>query len=163
MKQAIYTILVGLCLFVCPCVYAQGFTPSKNYQQIQYTSYSSTGLHLQTNAFDRTHTHNSIFSLQQSGTSISTIQIGTAVHPASYITHSASLTAHGAHHTFGVGAWKGQVTNVGSSVPNVDAVKHKLPFKPGNPVDVPIGNAPWLLLSLMALAYVVFLAGRVRK
>ncbi len=155
MKQAIYIILVGLCLAVCPRVHAQGFTPSTTYKQIQYSSYSASGLHLQSDAFDRTHTNTSAFSLQQSGAPISTMQVGSSSQP---IHVSMAKPLH-----FGVGAWQGKVTSVGSEISEAQVVKLKLPGKPGNPTHVPLGTTPWLLLSLLAIAYALRLSRRARK
>ncbi len=168
MKQAIYMILVGLCLLTSPRVQAQGFTPSKNYQAIQYNTYSASGLHLQSDALERTHTSTSAFSLQQGGRTITTMQVGTSAQPASLTAHPASLTTHGSHSTFGVGAWQGQVTSVGGDISEASVVKRNAiggggNGKPNNPTYVPIGATPWLLLSLLALAYALCLSHRARK
>ncbi len=155
MKQAIYMILVGLCLLAGPRVQAQGFTPSKNYQAIQYNTYSVSGLHLQSDVNHRPHTP---LYLKQGGSS-SIMRTGSSS-SAPLTSHPSSRTPHTA---FGVGAWQGQVTSVGGEISEVHVVKQKLPGKPGNPTYVPLGHTPWLLLSLLAIAYALRLSRRARK
>ncbi len=156
-------ILVCICLLASPRVQAQGFTPSKNYQAIQYNTYSASGLHLQSDVKHRPHTP---LYLKQGGSS-SIMRTGSSgaasltPQSAHRTPHTASLTTHTA---FGVGAWLGQVSSVGGVISEVHVVKQKLPpSKPGNPTYVPLGHTPWLLLSLLTLAYALRLSRRARK
>lgn len=157
-KMFLQCLLLGGFLLLGTSVSAQRFAPSANYQQIQMAQYDASGLYLQTDKRLKGTRISGFGAAGNSYFSSGVLQIGTPSVPQ----------LQGVSTISGLGTWKGTMSEMGSEAPALVPSKRRAigggdGGKPGPPVHVPIGNAPWVMMVLVALGYAGCRVRRIRR